>query len=1128
MEREQLKESATALSSKSSRQIQAPSISLPKGGGAIKGIDEKFSVNAVNGTASFSLPLPFSPARGASPSLNLSYDSGGGNGVFGIGWSLDLPSIKRKTDRKLPRYLDDEDSDTFLFSGAEDLVPEFSREQNGNFSLDTDGNYIIREKDSLDGLFTIRFYKPRKEGFFARIERWSSKTSQEVKWRVITRENETTLFGWTAASRISDPQDEGRIFEWLPEFVFDDKGNCSRYYYRKEDDAGLDGTLLHNCNRFENANITYTNLYLEKILYGNKTPYKIFNDLFPPESDYFFQTVFDYGEYNIDAPYASINTWDFRKDAFSEYKAGFEIRTTRLCKRVLLFHSFDELPDGSALVGSLDFEYDTTTEEGFTFLKSVTSLGYIKKQDGSYSHKSLPPTEFDYQKHDWSKEVKTISQDNLVHAPAGLDESGYIFTDLFNEGLSGILTEQGGGWFYKHNLGEGKFEEARQVSPKPSFSGLGTRMQLMDLDADGCKQLVSLNSEPRGYFELNTAEEWEPFRAFEKSPNINLEDPNTRMLDLNGDGKPDALITEDQVFSWYESAGRKGFESGHKTVKPFDEEAGPHIVFADPQQTIFLADMSGDGLTDIVRIRNGEICYWPNLGYGRFGKKVGMDNAPVFDSPDSFNPAYLRLADIDGSGTPDIIYLGKKKFTCWMNLSGNSFSTAPFEIDSFPEIHNRAKVTVTDLLGNGVACIVWSSPLAKDGHAPLRYIDLMNGKKPHVMVSYKNNLGKEVFLEYAPSTKFYIEDKLAGRPWTTKLHFPVHCISKTETRDRISGYRFVSSYKYHHGYYDHAEREFRGFGMVEQTDAEHFEHWVQEDATNIVDRELHQEPVVTKNWFHTGAFLGRENILGQFAHEYWYEEIAQAGFTVTHHESPLPDARLVAAPGIDVSVIDHLSPQEWREALRICKGMALRSEVFAKDAPLTGATPDQLEKELIPYSVADKNCVIELLQPKGRNRHAVFIVKESESITYSYERSTEDPRIAHNLNIKLDEYGNVLESAAIAYSRMIQDASLPAATQQVQDRTNIVYTENLFTNDVIEDDEYRLRLPSEVKTYELKGVAKAGTFYSVSDFENVLSNSTEVSYHQLETDPPATTSQKRMIEHARSSFYGNDLTSTLR
>jgi hypothetical protein len=34
-----------------------------------------------------------------------------------------------------------------------------------------------------------------------------------------------------------------------------------------------------------------------------------------------------------------------------------------------------------------------------------------------------------------------------------------------------------------------------------------------------------------------------------------------------------------------------------------DEESGPNLVFADQSQSIFLADISGDGLTDLVRIR---------------------------------------------------------------------------------------------------------------------------------------------------------------------------------------------------------------------------------------------------------------------------------------------------------------------------------------------------------------------------------------------------------------------------------------------------------------------------------------------------------------------------------------------
>lgn len=92
-------ESAGGLSLKTdggktkSNAIEIPSILLPKGGGDIKGIDEKFSVNAVNGTSSFSIPLPFTEARGVSPSLQLSYNSGGGNGIFGLAWSLNLLTI---------------------------------------------------------------------------------------------------------------------------------------------------------------------------------------------------------------------------------------------------------------------------------------------------------------------------------------------------------------------------------------------------------------------------------------------------------------------------------------------------------------------------------------------------------------------------------------------------------------------------------------------------------------------------------------------------------------------------------------------------------------------------------------------------------------------------------------------------------------------------------------------------------------------------------------------------------------------------------------------------------------------------------------------------------------------------
>lgn len=147
----------------------------------------------------------------------------------------------------------------------------------------------------------------------------------------------------------------------------------------------------------------------------------------------------------------------------------------------------------------------------------------------------------------------------------------------------------------------------------------------------------------------------------------------------------------------------------------------------------------------------------------------------------------------------------------YFNQSGNSWSEAT-RLDLFPPVDEVVSIVPTDLLGNGTACLVWSSPLAGDAQRPMRYVNLMGGQKPHLLVRTVNNLGAETHVIYAPSTKFYLLDKQAGQPWITKLPFPVHVVERVETLDRISGNRFVTQYTYHHGYFDGEEREFRGFG----------------------------------------------------------------------------------------------------------------------------------------------------------------------------------------------------------------------------------------------------------------------------------------------------------------------------
>ena len=85
---------------------------------------------------------------------------------------------------------------------------------------------------------------------------------------------------------------------------------------------------------------------------------------------------------------------------------------------------------------------------------------------------------------------------------------------------------------------------------------------------------------------------------------------------------------------------------------------------------------------------------------------------------------------------------------------------------------------------------------------------------------------------------------------------------------------------------------------------------------------------------------------------------------------------MVAAPGLDASLVDRLSAEEWREALRACKGKSLREEIFAHDAPSSGATPEEIRRQLSPYSVTASSYVVQLLQPRGTNAHAVFVWDE--------------------------------------------------------------------------------------------------------------------------------------------------------
>jgi RHS repeat-associated protein len=1119
--------------------VSPPQISLPKGGGAIRGIGEKFGVSPATGTGSLTIPIATSPGRsGFGPKLSLSYDSGAGNGPFGFGWQISIPSITRKTDKGLPRYNDFNESDVFILSGAEDLVP----------ILDKSLKRCWKTRTLNRVLYKVFQYRPRIEGIFARIERWTSDAGI-THWRSITRDNVTTLYGLDENSQISDrsgdPQVPIRVFSYLISRTFDEKGNIAVYSYKRETSDMVDKTHAREAKAHE-ANRTDADRgrqrYLKSIRYGNVQPY------FPDWSEknneaklptaWHFEVVFDYSDHSWRVPVSTPNlTWKPRPDPFSSYRSGFEVRTYRRCRRILAFHHFPDQPNigNECLVHSTDLQYsDQNTPSNpsgpiYTFLTSVKHTSYRRKGT-RYESKSMPSVDFEYSVPRVQSEVLTLDDESAKNLPEGIDGTRFRWVDLDGEGATGVLSIWNGNWTYRRNLSPAyrvaRFAPLETIPTLPSASALLSE-RLMDLSGDGQLDVVTLQEPHAGFFERTEKKGWASWRRFQSLPQVNWSEPNLKFVDLTGDGLADALITDDGVFTFYRSRGERGFAAAERVFIPRQEKYGPKVVLADGTETMFLADMTGDGLADLVRVRNGEVCYWPNLGYGLFGRKVTMDNAPRFVEDGQFDPKRIRLADIDGSGTNDLFYVDGDGVRVWFNQSGNSWANHQ-RIALFPTADDLSSVQLLDLLGNGTACLVWSSPLMAESETPLRYIDLMGGNKPHLMVRVRNNLGAETHIRYAASTYFYVKDKLSGRPWVTRLPHIVHVVHRTETFDFVGRSRFVSRYAYHHGYFDGIEREFRGFGMVEQWDTELHSNdsdFPKAQGSNW-DTASWSPPTLTRSWFHTGAFEAG-GVSRHFEHEYWVEPALRDDPTLIAQERRKRAAARAAMllPDTVIEDIDRLSPEELREAYRALKGSALRIEVYAEDETLAAEHP---------YTVTEQNFAVSCVQARGPNRHAVFLTHPRESISYHYERNPDDPRIAHSMTLDVDAYGNVRRAMSIGYGRRPNQSTLKGTDKQKQEDLLITYNENDVTN-AIDDlalcpDDHRTPLPCETRTYELTGLAPSGTAtrFSFDDFAVnefvVLDGLHEIQYENV-ADP--TVKEKRLIEHSRTLYRNKDFTGLL-
>lgn len=1038
-------------------------------------LQHSLEVNSSSGSVSGMVNIPLSKGRnGFGPSLSLQYGSSARNSIFGMGWGLSgLPFISIDTKKGLPKY---DGKDNYSFNGSDSIAP---------LLVKTVSSWNQKIEENAD--YWIYYYRARKEDAFTRFEKWTKKSNGEVHWRTRSKNNVLSVYGLEEAglTKIFDPENKNKVFIWLLEAQYDNLGNAIQYKYKKENEDNVDIRKCFESNRLRKfLKSDFAQKYLERIKYGNTQPLFVDQSL-PANNKWLFEAVFDYGEYPA-RPYTQNQPiagakWPQRQDPYSVYHSGFEIRTYRLCQRILMFHHFDELGNTS-LSGIFQCKYKDNPSG--TTLGAIAYTGIRRNLlNGSYSEKQIPELTLKYAEPAVGLSFKGTIQETNENLPQGFNHSKTRLVDLFGEGLPGILTDAANTWYYKPNMGNGLFGKQDVVIQKPSQE-LGM-YSLGDFDQDGNLNLFSLQGRTAGYYEFDRdKEKWSGFKALQNIPQVG----HSKFMDVDGDGFPDLVVECDDKIICYPFKGKHGFEKPYEFAKPLSNgvDYAPAIGEILPLD-YFQADMTGDGLPDQVKIRNGRVEYFPNLGNGHFGEVVLMEDSPVIDFDNTFDASRIRLYDLDGSGTSDILYIGNGEIRYWLNASGNKFIEGG-RITNLPYIDRISSAIILDFLGKGTPCLVWSNSLNLSQNSSLQYLELTNGIRPRLLTSLENGMGKEEQIEYGYSGSHYLAAKRTGKPWISKIpsHFTV--ADKKIIIDHITNTRFVTQFKYRDGHYDGNERTFVSFGLIEQYDTELF------DNDLFTHEKDYTQPSCTKTWLHNGLYG-------------WGARIAKQYYAKDSNQQILSPQSFERE--------DALESDDFELGYRNLAGKMIRQEIYA-------TTPDGRLNEH-PYQVSQNSYSIRKLQPKNKKHESCYYTYQTEALSYTYDQQANDPKIAHQLSVLVNEYGDIEKRLNVAYARR----SSVIGIHNSQNRDYITLSKLTYTNKNSIDN-YQTGILYESKDLEVNflirnsdELLKLKAVQSI--FDELITNA--IAFDQ--SLPLGGTSQSRLISWDRTFFWNNNFDNVL-
>ncbi|MGY3317467.1 toxin TcdB middle/N-terminal domain-containing protein [Arthrobacter sp. TE12232] len=571
---------------------QAPS--LP-GGGSAAGLGETFAPDLSTGTGTLSVPIevPNGP-NDCGPKLSLRYDSGSGNGPFGVGWSLSLPRIVRSTMVGRPRY---DDTDTLVLEGSGPLVRRADgtltpQVATGDWTLSAQGDGFVA-MDRAGVRFTL-----------GTTPQGRIPGAGDVPWawlleRIEDNLGQTSVFTWRAdgAQRYLDTIAFG---PFTVMWAYEPRPDRLRW--------GRGGFVLETADRCVAIEL------------------RMPADAHPLVRRWTLE--YSQAEPNGASQLASVTMTGFAADGrhldAPTLSFGYTVPGTPRLRAVPAIDAGAAPPalDGGGRVELVDW-----TGDGLPDIIEFGTGGTARVWPNRAGSWGRP------------RRVGTVPALSAPDARAAL-------VDVDGDGMADVVRADLPLAGYQPRTEDG-FDVPRSWKTAPAVALGATFVRLGDLDGDGLPDLL-WSTGTALLIASRTEDGWSNVPAVVPAtpdgPPTDLADPRVFCADMTGDGTPDLVRVDGAGVRYWPYLGYGAFGPA---VTMTD---APVLPFDTAPSDVLVVDLDGDGCAEVLHLAAGVLTWWPNRSGDGFGAPRTIAHLPI----DGLSR--VRVADVLGSGAPAIAW----------------------------------------------------------------------------------------------------------------------------------------------------------------------------------------------------------------------------------------------------------------------------------------------------------------------------------------------------------------------------------------------------------------------------------------------------------------------------------------